>query len=1706
MLTIQIKNWDNEVVAVINNIYSLEVNDEVNKWGKLKIKFPTEKWLQEKPLQKGYRISITYWLKIGKVIKLFEWYITDVIVKTTEVEIRAENWLSYLQYRMIRSDRTYTDQTIADVISAVYNELNTTSELPVVLWLNDCQTKITKDFSAGTSFYDILKYCWTANKNLICRIVDAGEYHFLECSENAGNVLEWVWEYDARNTVWTNITDWSWKDSMDQFYTYIQNEWGNINDDEFEENMKLIFEKFDSDWALKLPSGIAIPSISISRDVDWWNFNPWDRKYVRLITGYDWLPLQYLWLIQSRKVNITASWGIKAEVKISEEYKADTNILDLVLTNLRGKKAGWNNQDMTNYYTKSETTAIINTAVSWKANINHTHLVSQITDFAQAVSNLITEALTDYVTDSELNSALSGKADSVHTHTVSDINWLETRLSGDESNISDLQTEVNKKANKSEVYTKTEIDNKVETLEDSIDWKSDEGHTHQISDVNGLQTALEWKANSTHTHGMSDISWLDTALNNKADKNNTYTKTETDNLLSQKANSSHSHSMSDINWLSTELGNKADKTQIKNYAITEDIVTVTKDSTKWVAPYSTSYGYTNIDINANAGIEWKEWAIYTFVVNTEMVVASANRNVRVRIWNGDYIPVMWSSSSILAGSSYFAKTQTRVFVYKTTYQSGGALHMINDTTYSTMSVAEWTTGTATTGRVMRADYLKQIIQHYIPTALSSFTNDTNFITNAVNDLVNYYKKSETYTKTEVNNLIWQIVWFTVEIVQTLPSTWSNWVMYLVPNGWGNPNSYDEYVWVASQNKFEKIWTTDMDLSNYIQKTDNLITINGVAYKFWESLTTPDTTYETLTAQIIQIGTETVGKLISAKLLKDALDNAVSWKADTVHTHEISDINGLSTALSGKANATHSHSISDITGLQTALNWKASAVHSHEISDINWLSEALSNKASSVHSHEISEINWLQTALNGKANSSDIKDSTITFKINNATFTGNSFTLNQSEGKTINLPVTKSTVWLGNVDNTSDANKPISTAVQEALNQKANSVHSHTASQITDLSTVLWDYLPLTWWTLTGNLTGLQGVFTLLKTTSATELSSSPTKIAVLDSNGWISYRTLTHLKEDLAIWWWRIWFLYDDEEIGYFITGQTTNKTIVIPKSSSQWEVTENFVRTMIFAWVKDFDNVFRASSWLYRILNAMDENDNLWLTEWEVWEDLVSSSTSMSMISHSFSVMTAIASSEIAMTELLSNNNAVKEVSECRNSIYIIASSSLARDMYLNSEYWINNLFNYMPAMDAFFIDSSTKVYLINTYIMNIVNNNESLQMLYSDPVVESAISNSTEAITAIAWSYDKLDIVKDDTVIRWAIVWNNDAIVLIASNTSRLNLMKWYSDIMNAIFESTTADNAISDSDFVALLSDTTLLDSMISWTASWQRIKTADEDMIILPPVLSYTWLTGINSFEQLSENESAIAIVEANQNAMKLINANDWAKSWISPEYLFEYTWTMQYTTIKIPWTYLIKCWWAWSNTATWGYAEWTKVFAKNDKIAIVVWQSWSTTSWKTFWFWWSSNYGSDRAWGWLSGVFTGDTEVSSSDSARALIIAGWAWGWSGRGAGWAWGWENWATWVSGWYGTVWGWGTQTWHWGSWNAWANQFNWWDGSWSYWYWGWGWRWWGNASVWDRSGDDDKWAGWGSWYIWGVSSWSMTQWGWLWNTQHWKVQIIKQ
>ena len=102
--------------------------------------------------------------------------------------------------------------------------------------------------------------------------------------------------------------------------------------------------------------------------------------------------------------------------------------------------------------------------------------------------------------------------------------------------------------------------------------------------------------------------------------------------------------------------------------------------------------------------------------------------------------------------------------------------------------------------------------------VSTLTNDAGFITKAVNDLTNYYTKSETYTKSEVADYVANFAWF--KVVTTLPTTdIKTTVIYLLWPVWTWADKYEEYIY--SNNSWVMIWETSVDLTNYFNtSTDN----------------------------------------------------------------------------------------------------------------------------------------------------------------------------------------------------------------------------------------------------------------------------------------------------------------------------------------------------------------------------------------------------------------------------------------------------------------------------------------------------------------------------------------------------------------------------------------------------------------------------------------------------------------------------------------------------------------------------------------------------------------------------------------------------------------------------------------------------------------------------------------------------------------------
>lgn len=197
---------------------------------------------------------------------------------------------------------------------------------------------------------------------------------------------------------------------------------------------------------------------------------------------------------------------------------------------------------------------------------------------------------------------------------------------------------------------------------------------------------------------------------------------------------------------------------------------------------------------------------------------------KLKIFNGTTWEVPGDTVAASSNNGMLSVNGSDVKVYELPKSTGTVLGGIK--VGAGLSVTDDGTLSATGGGTADAVEWENVIGR--PTALSEFTNDTNFITNTVNNLTNYYAKTETYTKTEVNGLIGNIATIQIKVVESLPETGQSNIIYLVAKSTGeeSQNVYDEYLWTGSA--YEKIGDTKIDLSNYLTKTGDgsNLTVNG----------------------------------------------------------------------------------------------------------------------------------------------------------------------------------------------------------------------------------------------------------------------------------------------------------------------------------------------------------------------------------------------------------------------------------------------------------------------------------------------------------------------------------------------------------------------------------------------------------------------------------------------------------------------------------------------------------------------------------------------------------------------------------------------------------------------------------------------------------------------------------------------------------------
>ena len=112
----------------------------------------------------------------------------------------------------------------------------------------------------------------------------------------------------------------------------------------------------------------------------------------------------------------------------------------------------------------------------------------------------------------------------------------------------------------------------------------------------------------------------------------------------------------------------------------------------------------------------------------------------------------------------------------------------------------------------------------LPTKVSDLTNDSGFVTSAVDNLVNYYTKAQTYTRDEIASLIASISTMSFKTVESLPtSDISTTTIYLVPKETSETeNVYVEYIYVNGN--WEIIGETSTNLDGYVTNDELATTL------------------------------------------------------------------------------------------------------------------------------------------------------------------------------------------------------------------------------------------------------------------------------------------------------------------------------------------------------------------------------------------------------------------------------------------------------------------------------------------------------------------------------------------------------------------------------------------------------------------------------------------------------------------------------------------------------------------------------------------------------------------------------------------------------------------------------------------------------------------------------------------------------------------
>lgn len=126
-----------------------------------------------------------------------------------------------------------------------------------------------------------------------------------------------------------------------------------------------------------------------------------------------------------------------------------------------------------------------------------------------------------------------------------------------------------------------------------------------------------------------------------------------------------------------------------------------------------------------------------------------------------------------------------------------------------------TGGTITIDDALSTTSTNAVTNKAITTGINSVSTALSDFEDVVIDT--YAKTADVYTKTEVDSRVSAIPKFSIDVVDTLPTSGSSETVYLVKTGETSPDLYTEYIYVNGS--WEKLGTQTTDLTDYVKNEE-----------------------------------------------------------------------------------------------------------------------------------------------------------------------------------------------------------------------------------------------------------------------------------------------------------------------------------------------------------------------------------------------------------------------------------------------------------------------------------------------------------------------------------------------------------------------------------------------------------------------------------------------------------------------------------------------------------------------------------------------------------------------------------------------------------------------------------------------------------------------------------------------------------------------